>query len=59
MTKDSAIKIFETQKVRTQWDEREEKWYFSIVDVIGVLTDSYCIMSFRVLTFSPLLTFTK
>lgn len=36
----SPIKLFENKKVRTFWDEAEEKWYFSIVDIIGVLTDS-------------------
>ena len=36
----SDIKLFEAKKVRTQWDENEEKWYFSIVDVVGILTDS-------------------
>lgn len=36
----SPIKLFENKKVRTFWDETEEKWYFSIVDIIGVLTDS-------------------
>lgn len=34
------IKLFESRKVRAHWDEKEEKWYFSIVDVIEVLTDS-------------------
>ena len=34
-----AIKLFETKKVRTAWNENEEEWYFSIVDVIGILTD--------------------
>jgi len=34
------IKLFNQQKVRTHWDEKEEKWYFSIVDVIAVLTGS-------------------
>lgn len=33
------IKLFESKKVRTQWDEKEEKWYFSIVDVIAILTN--------------------
>ena len=32
------IKLFESKKVRTQWDDKEEKWYFSIVDVIEILT---------------------
>lgn len=40
MTKQNAIKIFEEKKVRTVWDSDKEKWYFSIVDVIAVLTDS-------------------
>ena len=37
---DSSIKLFETKKIRTHWDETEEKWYFSIVDVVEVLTES-------------------
>lgn len=40
MAKQNAIKLFEEKKVRTIWDDKEEKWYFSIVDVVGVLTDS-------------------
>lgn len=40
MTKQNAIKIFEQKQVRTHWDNEQEKWFFSIVDVIGVLTDS-------------------
>ena len=40
MTKKQAIKLFEEKKVRTVWDDDQEKWYFSIVDVCGVLTDS-------------------
>ena len=39
MTKKEAIKIFEERKVRTIWDTEKEQWYFSIVDVIAVLTD--------------------
>ncbi|MGV8913818.1 MAG: Bro-N domain-containing protein [Kaistella sp.] len=34
------IKLFEEKKVRTSWDEKEEQWYFSIIDVVEVLTDS-------------------
>ena len=34
------LKLFEEQQIRTIWDEVEEKWYFSIVDVVAVLTDS-------------------
>ncbi len=40
MTKQNAIKIFEEKKVRTIWDDQEEKWYFSMVDVVAILTDS-------------------
>jgi BRO family, N-terminal domain len=40
MNKLPGIKIFEEKKVRTLWDAEQEKWYLSIVDVIGVLTDS-------------------
>lgn len=40
MTKQQAIQLFEERKVRTVWDDQEEKWYFSIVDVCAVLTDS-------------------
>ena len=40
MTKHNQIQIFEEKKVRTVWDDAEEKWYFSIVDAVAVLTDS-------------------
>lgn len=40
MTKINELKIFESKKVRTSWDEEQEKLYISIVDVIEVLTDS-------------------
>jgi len=40
MTQENAIQLFEDKKVRTLWDAVQEKWYFSIVDVIAVLTDS-------------------
>ena len=40
MTKREIPKLFEDRKIRTIWDDEEEKWYFSIVDVVGVLTDS-------------------
>ena len=36
----NEVKLFEQQKVRTHWDEKEEKWYFSISDVIAILTES-------------------
>jgi len=35
-----GIKIFEEHKVRTVWDEETEEWYFSIIDVVEVLTDT-------------------
>lgn len=40
MTQKNALKIFDEKKVRTVWDDEQEKWFFSIVDVVGVLTDS-------------------
>ena len=40
MTKKETLKLFEERKVRTVWDDEKEKWYFSIVDVVSVLTDS-------------------
>ena len=40
MVKQNAIKVFEEKKVRTLWDSETEEWYFSIVDVVAVLTDS-------------------
>ncbi|MBC8214878.1 MAG: Bro-N domain-containing protein [Candidatus Marinimicrobia bacterium] len=40
MEKQEAIKLFEQKQVRTHWDEENEKWYFSIVDVVGILTKS-------------------
>lgn len=39
MTKQESIKLFEEKKVRTVWDDEQEKWYFSVVDVVGVLTE--------------------
>lgn len=40
MAQKQAIQLFETKKVRTIWDEEQEKWYFSIVDTVAILTDS-------------------
>lgn len=40
MTLHNAIKLFEEKRVRTIWDDQQEKWYFSVVDVVSVLTDS-------------------
>ena len=40
MTKREISKLFEDRKIRTVWNDKEEKWYFSIVDVVALLTDS-------------------
>ena len=40
MTKQQALQLFEERKVRSVWDNEQEKWYFSIVDVVAVLTDN-------------------
>ena len=40
MDKNNSIQLFEDRKIRTAWDEEQEEWYFSVVDVIAVLTDS-------------------
>ena len=37
---ENNIQLFEDKPIRTAWDEEKEEWYFSIVDVVGVLTDS-------------------
>ena len=37
---DNKIQIFEDKKIRTAWNEETEEWYFSVVDVVSVLTDS-------------------
>ncbi len=36
----SDLKLFETKKVRSHWDTEKETWYFSIIDVVEILTDS-------------------
>lgn len=40
MNEKTAIKIFEDKKIRTSWNDKDEKWYFAIVDVIAILTES-------------------
>ena len=40
MEQNHSIKLFEDKRVRVQWDEKHEKWYFSIIDIISVLTDN-------------------
>ena len=39
MTKETAIKLFEQKEVRSIWSDEDEKWYFSIIDIISILTD--------------------
>ena len=40
MSNQTAIKLFETKQVRTLWNDEQEEWYFSVVDVVGILTES-------------------
>ena len=40
MAQSTSIKLFQDKNIRTIWDEEQEKWYFSVIDVIAVLTDS-------------------
>ena len=40
MNENEQLQLFEDQAIRTAWDEENEEWYFSVVDVIAVLTDS-------------------
>jgi hypothetical protein len=40
MTKENSIQIFENNRILSLWDDYSEEWYFSIFDVIAVLTDS-------------------
>ena len=40
MNKETSNKLFEQKQIRSLWDEDQEKWYFSIVDVVGVLSES-------------------
>jgi len=40
MTKEDSIKVFNEKQIRSHWDEIQEKWFFSIVDVVGVLSES-------------------
>lgn len=37
---DNEIKLFEERQIRSAWDNEKEEWYFSIVDILGVLTES-------------------
>lgn len=40
VSKNQQIKLFEDSKIRSVWDEEEQQWYFSVVDVVAVLTES-------------------
>ncbi|MWB93950.1 hypothetical protein GON26_06220 [Flavobacterium sp. GA093] len=40
MKEKESVQLFEEKKVRTVWNKDEEKWYFSIIDVVSVLTES-------------------
>ena len=40
MAENEKIELYENQPIRTAWNEAEEEWYFSVVDVVRVLTDS-------------------
>ena len=39
MDENNSIQLFEDRKIRTAWDEEKEEWYFSVVDVVAVLSD--------------------
>ena len=39
MTENDKLQMFENQPIRTAWDEEQEEWYFSVVDVVAVLTE--------------------
>ena len=40
MDQNSELKLFENKKIRVKWDDKQEKWYFSVVDIIAILTDN-------------------
>ena len=40
MQQNNELKLFEDKKIRVRWDEEQEEWYFSVVDVVSVLTDN-------------------
>ena len=40
MEKENSIKLFEDKNVRVVWNDKEENWYFSVVDIVAVLTDN-------------------
>ncbi len=40
MSKEGKLQLFEEESVRTHWDEEQEKWFFSVVDVVAILADN-------------------
>lgn len=40
MNRETALKLFEQKQIRSSWDDENEKWYFSIIDVIEILTET-------------------
>ena len=40
MQENNEIKLFEDKKIRAKWNDEQEKWYFSVVDIVAVLTDN-------------------
>jgi len=40
MSPENSVKIFQEQGIRSHWDNEQEQWYFSVIDVVAVLTDS-------------------
>jgi len=47
MNEEKAIRLFEEREVRAQWDEQEQKWWFSVVDVVGILTEQVDVQGAR------------
>ena len=39
MDQNNNIQLFEDKRIRTAWDEEKQEWYFSVVDVVSILTD--------------------
>ncbi|KZX16175.1 hypothetical protein MBCUT_10410 [Methanobrevibacter cuticularis] len=40
MENENQIKLFENREIRTHWDDEKEEWFFSVIDVVGVLSES-------------------
>ena len=41
MAKETAIKLFQDKRVRVEWNKDQEKWFFSIIDIVSILTGSF------------------